>query len=95
MYKIFILDVALLNTFLAAADTDYVNAIIGKGNSHLLINQDQAVFSHFHQSLCKHSLMFVVSWLNTLHPLSMLQCLHLITLPHQFRINLKSVYVLQ
>ena len=30
MYKIFILDVALLNTFLAAADTDYVNAIIGK-----------------------------------------------------------------
>lgn len=39
MYKIFILDVALLNTFLAAADTDYVNAIIGKGNSHLLINQ--------------------------------------------------------
>ena len=39
MYKIFILDVALLNTFLAAADTDYVNAIVGKGNSHLLINQ--------------------------------------------------------
>lgn len=26
MYKIFILDVALLNTFLVAADTDYINA---------------------------------------------------------------------
>ena len=39
MYKIFILDVALLNTFLVAADTDYINAIVSKGHTHLLINQ--------------------------------------------------------
>ena len=41
MYKIFILDVASLNTFLSTADTDYVNAIISKGNSHLLVNQTE------------------------------------------------------
>lgn len=41
MYKIFILDVALLNTFLFAADTDYINAIVSKGHTHLLINQTE------------------------------------------------------
>ena len=29
----------MLNTFLVAADTDYINAIVSKGHTHLLINQ--------------------------------------------------------
>lgn len=44
MFKIFILDVNLLKTFLTATDTDYVNAIISNGFSHLLINQAE-IFS--------------------------------------------------
>lgn len=44
MYKVFILNPATLKTFLIAADTDYVNAILDSGNSRFLINQAE-IFS--------------------------------------------------